>query len=134
MADDLRGGRGDDGRDDRAREPAGERHEDAAREPAGERHEDPGDERRDEERVPTPIAWEPARSEEELRAEQRDVPEVANSEAAIRAVGVVGALGGNVPIGSGGIMSRGGALGIEETDREADLDERVDLDRSDRAS
>ena len=89
------------------------------------------DERRDEDAVPTPMAWEPPGSEEELRAEQREVREEANSEAAIRALGVVGALGGNVPVGSGGIMSRGGALGVEETQREADLDERVDLERPD---
>jgi hypothetical protein len=78
--------------------------------------------------LPTPIAWEPPRTEQELRAEERAVREAANSETAIRGAGVVGALGGNVPIGSGAVMGRGGALGVEETRREADLDERLALD------
>jgi hypothetical protein len=78
--------------------------------------------------VPTPIAWEPPETEEQLRGEERAVREAANQDAAIRGAGLAGALGGNVPIGSGGVIGRGGALGIEETQREELLEEQPAID------
>jgi hypothetical protein len=89
------------------------------------------DERPADDATPTPIAWEPPETVDELRAEQREVREAANSETALRGASVVGALGGNVPIGSGALVGRGGALGVEETDREEELDDRVHLGEDD---
>jgi hypothetical protein len=85
------------------------------------------DERPTESAVPTPIAWEPPETEEQLRAEEREVREHANSEAALRGASIVGALGGNVPTGSGALIGQGGALGIQETQREEGLDPRRPL-------
>jgi hypothetical protein len=80
--------------------------------------------------VPTPIAWEPPESDEQLRAEERAVRVAANRDAAIRGAGLAGALGGNVPIGSGGVIGQGGALGIEETEREERLNEPPAIDEA----
>lgn len=85
------------------------------------------DERPTDEAIPTPIAWEPPESEEQLRAEERDVREHANGEAAIRGASIVGSLGGNVPVGSGALVGQGGALGVQETQREEALDDRRPL-------
>lgn len=89
--------------------------------------------RTNDEPTPTPIAWEPPETEGELQAQQRVVREAANSETAIRAASVVGALGGNVPIGSGALVGRGGALGMEQTDREEAVAAGGPLEESDPA-
>jgi hypothetical protein len=78
----------------------------------------------DEPRI-EPLMTDQPEDEEELRARRRAVREEADQDIAIRAAATVGALGGNAGSAAGGIIGRGGALGVEETIAEEEaLDER----------
>jgi hypothetical protein len=73
----------------------------------------------DEPRI-EPLMTDQPEDEEELRARRRAVREEADQDIAIRTAAVSGALGGNAGAAPGGIIGRGGALGVEETIAEED--------------